>query len=372
MKPFIAKIHYYPEGSTGKSSAEGHVKYMVRPDKEEVFREEGKSALFGDDIERDPELEETIEELKKIQAEAPTWRAILSLTSQDVEELGNFEKREGWENALRLSMPKIMKDLELKEGRWVAAMHAKDGQPHVHLIFWDGAGKSGRQEELLSKREFTLIKKAWVDEIYKDYFSQIGKNKADLRAQVLKMVERGEPKDREKLGFEFIMSKTLKRELASRLEALGQSLPKNGRIAFGFMPPEIKTQVLEITDWLLRQPQFVDLVAEYKDQAAKFAQPKSSNPSDWNDARQKAYEDLQKRVANQLLRGAKDINKGFDNKDSFRNKSNGSQEYWRQEQAGQVAKEVDRGIRTLLQEQRETMAHKLRPVRNEDWTLEKL
>jgi hypothetical protein len=102
----------------------------------------------------------------------------------------------------------------------------------------------------------------------------------------------------------------VRRELQARLEEIAQAMPGHGRIALRYMPTEVKEKVRETADWLLRQPGFSKLFWSYQDIAWELASTYTKNEESLAKARQNAYNDMQGRVSQVLLKGATEIQRG--------------------------------------------------------------
>jgi len=105
------------------------------------------------------------------------------------------------------------------------------------------------------------------------------------------------------------LDQTTRDELLEKLKELSKIMPKKGRIALAYMPSEVKEKAKEITDWLLKQPGFSQSVERYKDLAKELASHYTTNPEVLEKAAEKAYEDIQKRVAQIVLKGAAALQK---------------------------------------------------------------
>ncbi|TCO53963.1 hypothetical protein EV203_1575, partial [Caldanaerobacter subterraneus] len=132
-------------------------------------------------------------------------------------------------------------------------------------------------------------------------------------SEVLKEVKKARIEIRalngEKPGLPPTLDQTTKEELLEKLKELSKIMPSHGRIAFAYMPEEVKEKAKEITDWLLKQPGFSQSVERYKDLAKELASHYTSNPEILKKVADKAYEDIQKRVTQIVLKGAAALQK---------------------------------------------------------------
>ncbi|MGI1691655.1 MobP3 family relaxase [Thermoanaerobacter uzonensis] len=284
----------------------GHVKYMdERP---------GSHGLFSSD--ENVSLKETMKELSK--HSGIVWRFILSLKEEDAVKLG-YTTRESWEKALRATISEAAAKMGIPESnlRWVAAFHQKKGHPHVHVVMWEKTPQ--RRRGKLSKGETKDIKKVFLNEIYAKERLALTAEKSAVRdlirdtarsdvVDVLRKVESARVKVRAlsggKAGLPPTLEPHIREELLEKLKELSKIMPQKGRIAFAYMPEEVKEKAKEITDWLLKQPGFSQSVKRCKELAKELASHYTSKPEALEKAAEKAYEDIQKRTAQIVLKGA--------------------------------------------------------------------
>lgn len=289
----------------------GHVKYMEeRP---------GSHGLFSSD--ENVSLKETMKELSK--HSGIVWRFILSLKEEDAVKLG-YTTRDSWEKALRATISEAAAKMGIPESnlKWVAAFHQKKGHPHVHVVMWERTPQRRRGE--LSKGEIKDIKKVFLNEIYAKERLALTAEKTAVRdlirdtakrdiSEVLRDVKKARIEIRalngEKPGLPPPLDQTTRDELLEKLKELSKIMPQKGRIAFAYMPEEVKEKAKEITDWLLKQPGFSQSVERYKDLAKELASHYTTNPEVLEKAAEKAYEDIQKRTAQIVLKGAAALQK---------------------------------------------------------------
>jgi len=284
----------------------GHVKYMdERPGSHGLFSSDGNVSL-----------KETMKELSNHSGIA--WRFILSLKEEDAVKLG-YTTRESWEKALRATISDAAAKMGIPESnmRWVAAFHQKKGHPHVHVILWEKEPK--RPRGVLSQGERKDIRKIFIREIYAKERLALTAEKSAVRdlirdtarndiVNVLKRVENARLEIRAlnggKAGLPPTLEPHVRQELLGRLKELSKIMPSHGRIAFAYMPEKVKEKTKEIADWLLKQPGFFQSVEKYKELSKELTSCYISNPEALEKAAEKAYEDIQKRVAQIVLKGA--------------------------------------------------------------------
>ncbi|EIV99934.1 LOW QUALITY PROTEIN: hypothetical protein ThesiDRAFT1_0952 [Thermoanaerobacter siderophilus SR4] len=334
--PFVMKIAFYSPTSKNQARNSAHVQYIAtRPgaDRGEID--------IGDEIEPDTPAghakymderpgshglfteEEEIPDLKEVQRELKNhkgivWRMVLSLKEDDAVRLG-YTTRESWEKVLRAAMPEAAAKMGIPESnlKWAAAFHQAQGHPHVHVILFEKEPR--RLRGVLSHGERKDIRKVFVREIYAKERLALTAEKTAVRdlirdtarsdiVNILKKVENARIEIRALNGGKAGLSPTLephvREELLEKLKELSKIMPQKGRIALAYMPEEVKEKAKEVADWLLKQPGFSQSVERYKDLAKELASHYTSNPEALEKVAEKAYEDIQKRVAQIILKGA--------------------------------------------------------------------
>ncbi|ABY93724.1 hypothetical protein Teth39_0051 [Thermoanaerobacter pseudethanolicus ATCC 33223] len=335
------KIAFYPPTAKNQARNSAHVQYIAtRPgaDKGELSIEDelepdtpewhtkymherpGSHGLFTAE-EEIPDLGEVQKELKN--HNGIVWRMVLSLKEDDAVRLG-YTTRESWEKVLRAALPEAAAKMGIPESnlRWAAAFHQTKGHPHVHVILWEKEPK--RTRGVLSHGERKDIRKIFIREIYAKERLALTAEKSAVRdlirdtarsdiVNVLRKVESARVKvralDGGKPGLPPPLDQTTRDELLEKLKELSKIMPQKGRIALAYMPSEVKEKAKEITDWLLKQPGFSQSVERYKDLAKELASHYTTNPEVLEKAAEKAYEDIQKRVAQIVLKGAAALQK---------------------------------------------------------------
>jgi len=285
----------------------GHAKYMdERP---------GSHGLFGPE-KGTPNLKEVQRELKN--HNGIVWRMVLSLKEEDAVRLG-YTSRESWERALRAAMPEAAAKMGIRESnlKWTAAFHQAQGHPHVHIVMWEKTPQ--RTRGVLSFGERRDLRRVFVREIFAEERLTLTAEKSAIRdliretarkdiLNLIKEVKKARVEIRafsgQAVGLSPILSNQNREELLKHLKELSSIMPKKGRIALEYMPSEVKEKAREISDWILKQPGFFKSIERYKDLSKELTSYHTSNPEALEKAAEKAYEDIQKRMSQIVLKGA--------------------------------------------------------------------
>lgn len=310
---YIAKRPGVDKGSLNPEDMK-HLEYLdARP---------GSHGLFGNE---EKTLEEVKEELKA--HEGITWRAIISLREDDAVKAA-YTEREPWEKLLHLQMSRVadVMGIDRKNLRWAAAFHQERGHPHVHVVFWERCPLLTRGK--MTQGQIKEIKKSFASEIFREERLRHMQEKSCMREYVRSQAKRDLGKARELLkeikgenpkddliilygSGESSIPPPLRcmKELAGKLNALAEKMPGTGRAALKYMPAEVKAQARDLADYILKQPYFKQEMDRYLAAQEMLAKTYTAKPEQIAKARDRAYKDLQDRVANLVVRGAADINR---------------------------------------------------------------
>jgi hypothetical protein len=271
-----------------RDSAIIHARYMSeRP---------GSCGYFGPNPDHAPDPDEVARTLRR--HTGPIWRHFVSVTEQDARTLGGgLLDRPAWEAAAHSVVPQMAKAMGIPATslRWVAALHRKEGHPHLHLLIWEEPPKRERGE--LTQPELRGMKRAWVSALYQPELKRIGAEKSAVRQELLATARAQ-------------LSRRNAQELTERLTTLAEHLPGHGRISYKLALAPLKAELQHTSAWLLRaSPELASLAQRYGDLAVDLARHYSDQPDQHEQARTKAVDELRERVANRVLRAAVELDR---------------------------------------------------------------
>lgn len=297
----------------------GHVRYLdERPRSHGLFSASGEK----------PDLRSIQKELAS--HKGVVWRLVLSLTEEDAKRL-DMTSRKRWETILRATVPQAAAKMGIGETnlRWVAAFHQEQGHPHVHLVIWEKEPQ--RRRGKLSEAERKEVRKVFQNEIYAEERTRLLQEKTVTRdlirelskRELVNTVElmRGIREMQRQLNLEFTsmgfantgippkLFTSDANEIAARLNQISEMMPKRGRIAYQYMPPEVKQLVDETTKWLLKQPAFYNTVSRYQAAVEGMTRQYTHREDQISGAVNRAMKDLEKRVAQIVLKSAAESQK---------------------------------------------------------------
>ncbi|WP_019123868.1 MobP3 family relaxase [Brevibacillus massiliensis] len=353
--PLVVKLGFYKPSKTNSQKNAAHIDYITRSGaiaKENEYSQEwehrdellgtaaghakyaaerpGSHGLFS---ENGPVSKDAIKnELKRHQG--VVWRMIVSLNGEDAITL-NMGNRKAWEEKVRASMADVAKSMSIPitNLRWAAAFHRNTDNPHVHIMLWEK--KPNRTKGKLSRKEMMDTRRAFARELYGERRMQLSRLKTverdlirdlvkdDVSALVKLRKELAKEREQVKLelklagqerrGISPTVPKTMVNDLFDKLQTLANQMPKSGRVALKFMPEEVKQTVLGMADWVLKQPGLKIPLRKYLHAHEELTKIHVLQPAKVEEAKARAYEDLQKRVSQVLLKAAVELNHDLKN-----------------------------------------------------------
>ena len=329
LAPFVVKLYSYSPSEENCAKNVAHIGYIatrpgvdqgeLEPKKDEeihvryMHERPGSQGLFDKDGIADLNAVES--ELKN--HKGVVWRGVVSLREDEATRINHLDKSD-WANTLQRSFPEIADKLGVSESnlRWVAAYHPEAGHPHCHIVFWEQ--KPQRLPSRFSRAELRNIRKIMTKKTYecererlrieKTYFRDslqggvrdiLGLRKGIDEAAKLVKAEIGD-----RPGLSPRMSEQQAQELIQKLHNLSDKLPGRGKAAFKYMPQEVKAEIRDIADWVLRQPGFRQETEKYLEAHTQMTKIYTFQKSFIDKARKKAYGDLRKRISQDLLKAA--------------------------------------------------------------------
>lgn len=334
QQPFILRLHFYTakgQGLKGLDSAAHHVEYMGSCEKDELLVEDrtsldsaalhvqyageraGSLGYFGSLADRPQAAQKSI-----LQAQGPVWRVIASVGESDAMAMGGaLLTKAGWDTATQPVVTQMIHELGLDPAKvqWIAAVHRHqhhENNPHVHLLLWE-AGTPSRKKGQWTDQERRAIRRDFMAALYAPEREAIGQEKTSARQEARALIQ----SQLDALKAAGNRTQGFARDLTQKLTALGQHLPHHGRLAYAYMPPEIKQEVNHLIRWLWdHDPALQAAHDRYMAQAEAMGTfywhrdpTKTPNPGKRQEAlarvRANAEADLMKRCAGPVLKAAR-------------------------------------------------------------------
>lgn len=330
LAPFVVKLYSYPPSKENCAKNMAHIDYIDKGSKKDeeihmqyIHERPGSCGLFNQDGMADLNVAKS--ELKN--HKGVVWRGVVSLREDEATRINHLDKSD-WMRTLQSSFPEIADKLGIPESnlRWTAAYHDKAGHPHCHIVFWEQ--KPERLPNRFSRAELRDIKKVIINKTYecererllveKTYFrDSLRSGVRDIlglrkEIQAAAKIVKAEIGDCPKLPPR--MSEQQVQELMQKLHNLSDKLPGRGRVALKFMPQEVKAEIRDIADWVLRQPGFRQETEKYLEAHTQITKIYTFQKSSIDKARRNTYGDLRKRISQDLLKAAVQIQRQGRNK----------------------------------------------------------
>lgn len=207
---------------------------------EEMFTEP-ENGLFGVINGKFSDSYSTVEMQKYVRKISTPHRnvfhSIFSFTPESAAEAG-LNTLDDWENWVKYHISDIANGMNMKieNIEYLAAVHLKEGQPHVHIMWWDI-----QQQVLINKVDPLICDKIRIDAIrstYHDQFVALHNNEDKLIRKL-----RSDIADYAASSLAEIPSDVYSRKIIAGIEHIHDIIPKKRRTAYKYMPAEVKKEI---------------------------------------------------------------------------------------------------------------------------------
>lgn len=216
-------------------------------------------------------------------------RGLISMREWDAQRLGYLEQQK-WKDIFIKKINDFAKMLNIPVNRvqYVASVHIEKGHPHCQFMMWDSKEEVRKPEvavELKNDMRKKLINYVFQEDLL-PYYKQKDLIKKDIKQskiiqdlidlsydekfiQTIKKLE--ENFYSEKLLYRKIKNENLQ-EIVKELILMKSELPKNGRLSYQYLSPELKEKVDKISKLIIDSSQeckekeklYIDTVKEIK------------------------------------------------------------------------------------------------------------
>ena len=314
-----------------------HIRYIAtRPG---ASKNEGMShGLFGKlepgeliEFESWQEVAKEVRELsyKKVNI----FRSIISFAPKTAEELG-LKDHNSWEEYIErhIGVLAIKNGISQKNLAWACAHHNEASHPHIHIVFWDKNQKTMKnfvKPQIADSIRIQLIKETFSERI-ESFLVKKDQNKNELKVITDEIVKEFDdymktmyPKEYKRLKElvgdidvdelsdipinQFLEGINLS-TLSVRLLQLKEKMPKKGRLYYQLLEGDVKDEVDGLIADLKKDiPHIQALIEEYAEVKANLAMLYDTDPENLVKHREKAVIEMDKLIANKLLRVIKGI-----------------------------------------------------------------
>lgn len=270
LSSVVSKIRCYnPSDKKSPSGNANNITYIANREMA-IYNESGIST-FGDiknlDLEKTKsrEVAEYVKEISKKRINV--YRGIISLKEEDAVNLG-YNNREEWENMMNRNVIDIAKNLgiSVRGLEWVAVVHLKKGNPHLHYQMWDTNQNINRY--FINVKQQEDIRKCLIKDIYSNdlsnLYNQIDNSKkviaSDLIETELKALDYNNCKI--KIPYIKVISSNEKTKILNLYNELKNDLPKTGSLKYRYLSIQQKRKLDILTKELININ--MDLKNEYE------------------------------------------------------------------------------------------------------------
>lgn len=179
------------------------------------------------------------------------FHSIFSFTPESAAEAG-LNSLDDWEKWVKYHISDIANGMNMKieNIEYLAAVHLKEGQPHVHIIWWDK-----EQEVLINKVDPIIcnnIRIAAIKSTYHDQFVNLHNSENTLLKKLRNQID-----EQNSNIISFIPSDEYSRIIISGIEKIHDIIPKSGRTAYKYMPANVKAEIDKLSHFIIdNNPQF--------------------------------------------------------------------------------------------------------------------
>lgn len=165
------------------------------------------------------------------------FHSVFSFTPESAVEAG-LNTLDDWENWVKYHISDIANcmNMKIENIEYLAAVHLKEGQPHVHIMWWDK-----QQQVLINKVDPIVcdnIRIAAIKSTYHDQFVALHNNEDKLIRKL-----RSDIADYAASSLAEIPSDVYSRKIIAGIEHIHDIIPKKGRTAYKYMPAEVKKEI---------------------------------------------------------------------------------------------------------------------------------
>ena len=218
---------------------------------EEMFTEP-ENGLFGVINGKFSDSYSTVEMQKYVRKISTPHRnvfhSIFSFTPESAAEAG-LNTLDDWENGVKYHISDIANGMNMKieNIEYLAAVHLKEGQPHVHIMWWDI-----QQQVLINKVDPLICDKIRIDAIrntYRELFNEIYNKEENMRRSMRKQI--GEYTIQNVING---ASDNYTSNIYAALYQIYRALPPKGQLKYkiiNYTHPEVTRKLDELTHYII-------------------------------------------------------------------------------------------------------------------------
>lgn len=229
------------------------------------------------------------------------FHSIFSFTPESAEEAG-LRTFGDWEEWVKFHISDISRNMNMKleNIEYLAAVHLKAGQPHVHIMWWDKA-----QEILINRVNPAVCDQIRIDVIkstYHDQFVELHNKENSLIKELRRQVGHNAAGALSETKHDDFTE-----AIFQKLTAIREMLPPKGQAVYKLMPKPVKQELNSLTHFMIDNiPEFRSLYDEILDCRRIYNEMLHSDDSSYGKLQMAAYmgkvvDEIEAGVGNTIL-----------------------------------------------------------------------
>lgn len=229
------------------------------------------------------------------------FHSIFSFTPESAEEAG-LRTFGDWEEWVKFHISDISRNMNMKleNIEYLAAVHLKAGQPHVHIMWWDKA-----QEILINRVNPAVCDQIRIDVIkstYHDQFVELHNKENSLIKELRRQVGHNAAG-----ALSGTLHDDFTEAIFQKLTAIRDMLPPKGQAVYKLMPKPVKQELNSLTHFMIDSiPEFRSLYDEILDCRRVYNEMLHSDDSSYGKLQMAAYmgkvvDEIEAGVGNTIL-----------------------------------------------------------------------
>lgn len=229
------------------------------------------------------------------------FHSIFSFTPESAEEAG-LRTLIDWEEWVKFHISDISRNMNMKleNIEYLAAVHLKAGQPHVHIMWWDKA-----QEILINRVNPAVCDQIRIDVIkstYHDQFVELHNKENSLIKELRRQVGHNAAGALSETKHDDFTE-----AIFQKLTAIREMLPPKGQAVYKLMPKPVKQELNTLTHFMIDNiPEFRSLYDEILDCRRVYNEMLHSDDSSYGKLQMAAYmgkvvDEIEAGVGNTIL-----------------------------------------------------------------------
>lgn len=243
-------------------------------------RDNGLFGYIGGKFSDEYNVKDVQRYVRLISEDHNVFHSIFSFTPQSAKEAG-LDTLEDWENWVKYHISEIAHGMNMKteDIEYVAAVHLKEGQPHVHIEWWN------KEQQILINVVNPLvcdaIRVAATQSTYRQRFNEIH-NAEDAFVRQLRdgIAERTESILAGAALDEYTET------IGKALNYLSDAVPKSGQLKYKLVKQDIKEEIDKLTHYIIdndpRFSQLYDSAYEQRKMYNELLHDTSKDASNWS------------------------------------------------------------------------------------------